>query len=84
MADCDSYMMDDNAKSVTGMIEGLRILARYMGKGEAQKYFCGAEHDIIYFYVSPEKCSEDSEDGIRLSQLGFHPEEDVDAWGYFS
>ncbi len=81
MAD-DHYMKDPRAKSVGGMIAGLTILSGYLKDGLASKYFCGGEHDIIYFYVSLEDLPEESPHGIELQRLGFHAEDD--AWGYFT
>lgn len=78
----DVYMKDSRAKSVEGMIAGLTILSGYLKDASATKYFCGAEHDVLYVYVSPEDCPEDSAHGIELQRLGFHA--DDDAWGYFT
>lgn len=79
------YNKDLKAKSVTGFIEALNLLAKYMDEGIETKYFCGAEHDALYIYTGdgglPE---EESEDGLRLSELGFHWDEDVEGWSYFT
>ena len=58
--------------TVTELIEALTILAKYMDKGMETSYFMGSDHDIIYFWVEDGKCTEDSEDGKRLIELGFH------------
>lgn len=78
----DDYMKDPRAKSVAGMIAGLTILSGYLKDGMATTYFCGGEHDIIYFYVSLDDLPEDSDHGVELQRLGFHAEDD--AWGYFT
>lgn len=83
MAD-DDYMKDPRAKSVEGMIAGLTILSEYLKDGMATKYFCGGEHDIIYFYVSLEDLPKESPHGVELQRLGFHADDDADAWGLFT
>jgi len=83
MMNDESYMRDPMAKTVNGFIEALEILARYMKDGKERKFFCGAEHDEIYFYTEngPDELSDD---GVRLSELGFHFEEDAEGWVYFT
>lgn len=79
----DTYAQDNEAKSVLGFIEGLNILSKYMKNQRSTKYFCGAEHDVLYIYTEEERTpSEDSSEGIRLSELGFHME--GDGWAYFT
>ncbi len=83
------YGTDPKSKSVAGFIEGLQILAKYMKQGLDTKFFCGGEHDVIYFYAEQDenylsKLSKESEDGLRLSALGFHFDEDVENWSYFT
>ncbi len=77
------YNKDPKAKSVEGFIEGLQILSKYMNNGIETKYFCGAEHDILYTYAEnpPDR---ESEDGLRLSELGFHWNEDCEGYAYFT
>ena len=57
------------------LIAGLQILSKYTTDD------CCAEHDIIYFYVNEEDLPEDSEDGQKLQELGFHLDEN--GWAYF-
>jgi hypothetical protein len=84
------YMKDPNAKNVLGFIQGLNLLAPYMKEGVNTTYFLGAEHDIIYIYtestyeedVERGYPKEDSPDGLRLSELGFHYDEY--GWAYFT
>jgi hypothetical protein len=68
------YMTHPKAKTVEGFVIGLHILCKYMDDRLNQKFFLGAEHDIIYIYA--EKPEEGSHDGLRLSELGFHYEEE--------
>lgn len=83
MADED-YMKDPRAKSIEGMIAGLTILSGYLKDGMATTYFCGGEHDEIFFYVSLDDLPEDSAHGLELQSLGFHADEDVETWAYFT
>lgn len=76
------YMQDDRSKTVEGVIEALTILSKYMTNGMQERFFCGAEHDELFFYVDVSKCPENSEDGQRLSRLGFHVSDDF--WAYFT
>jgi hypothetical protein len=81
------YGTDPKSNSVAGLIEGLQILAKYMKKGLDTKFFCGGEHDIVYFYTDTPSDEEggltsESPDGLRLSALGFYLDEDVDNWAY--
>lgn len=81
------YGTDPKSKSVAGFIEGLQILAKYMKEGLDTKYFCGGEHDIVYFYMDTPSDEEggltsESSDGLRLSALGFYLDKDVDNWAY--
>ena len=52
------------------LAEVMTIFAKYSEEG----YMLGAEHDVIYVYVNPEKVSE--EDIKRLDELGFHADTD--------
>ena len=59
--------------------EALLILAKYNDSG-----YISAEHDIIYSGVSTENLPEDSEDGVRLIELGWHNDREYDAgWSKF-
>ncbi len=78
------YMKDARAKSVEGLIAALAIFAKYLKKGQKEKFFTGASHDVLYFYVDLEKLPEDSEDGRILVGLGFHADEDSENWAYFT
>lgn len=81
----DLYMSDPKAKTVEGFIEGLTILAQYAEKGMAHKYGFGAEHDVIHLWLTPlGAVPEDGQDGRRLQALGFHADEDMDQWQYFT
>lgn len=82
----DNYMTDPRSKSIEGFIAGLTILSKYMKGGLREKYAFGGEHDIIHIWgdVTLEIVPPDSEDGLALSALGFHPEEDLDQWAYYT
>lgn len=60
--------------SPNDFIKALAILGKYLKDGMDTKYFLGAEHDVIYFYVGIEELPEDSDDGKALVELGFHVE----------
>lgn len=77
----EGYMSDQNSKSVKGFIEALGIFAKHYEKGDAKKYFMGAEHDELFIYDT-EEITEDSEDGKRLEALGFHY--NGEGWSYFT
>lgn len=66
------------------LIAVLQILGKYLDNGMDTKWFFGAEHDIVYFYVESEKCPEDSEDGKALVELGLFLDADTDQWAKFT
>ena len=79
------YNQDPNAKSVLGFIQGLSLfLQQFMKHGADTKYFLGAEHDVIYIYTEGGKPDEECAEGLRLSELGFHYDEDVEGWAYYT
>ncbi len=78
------YNKDPRAKSVLGFIDGLNILAPHMELGVDSKYFLGSEHDNIYIYTEEGAPAEESAEGLRLSELGFHYDEDVEGWAYYT
>lgn len=78
----DNYMKDPRAKSAEGFIAALQIFAKYWPKGMSNSFFMGAEHDILYIYDSD--IPEDSDDGRELNGLGFHRDDDIDGWAYFT
>jgi len=80
----DLYMKAPEANSIKGFIEALNIFAKYVEKGIDEPYFCGAEHDELHIYVKTDDLPEDSPDGRRLSELGFHTNGETDSWGYFT
>lgn len=43
-----------------------------------------AEHDIIYSGIETDVISEDSEDGERLTELGWHISSDAGMWAHFT
>jgi len=82
MNDNDNYMDDPRAKTVEGFIVALKIFAKYMEKGEKRAFFCGAAHDELFIYADGPL--ESSEDGVLLTALGFHFDEDAECWRYFT
>lgn len=61
------------------LAEALLILAKYDDSG-----YVSAEHDNIFSCVSTEDLPEDSEDGRRLIELGWHVDTEYDAgWSKF-
>ena len=67
--------------TISAFIEGLEIFAsRYFQNGRGERYFCDAQHDIIYFYVHANDLPENSEDGKYLIELGFYIDEDTEQW----
>lgn len=65
-------------------IEGLKIMAPHYPKGMDTDFFMEAQHDVVYFHVTDINIPEDSEDGKRLEELGFHYAEDADCWAKFT
>ncbi len=60
------------------LIEGLTILAMHAEPGQ----FCGAEHDILFVYVSAEALPADSDDGRKLETMGFRIDDNAGNWAY--
>lgn len=83
MEDLDNlYMSDPKAKTVSGFIEALTILAKYMREGMDAAHFTAAEHDILYV-MTQEELEKNSSDGHRLIALGWHLDDDG-SWAYFT
>jgi hypothetical protein len=74
------YMKDPKSKTIEGFVIGLHILSKYMEDGLNQRFFCGAEHDVLYIYADAP--AEESPEGLRLSELGFHRDEE--SWAFFT
>lgn len=72
------------AKTIESFIEALNIAAKYAKAGLQEKYLLNAEHDVIYLSVSSETLTEESADGARLSELGWHCDSSTDSWAYFT
>lgn len=66
-----------NAKSIC---EALNIIGKHT---DLAKEWLSAEHDILYFPISLEVISEDSEDGKALISLGAHVDSESDSWACF-
>jgi hypothetical protein len=73
-----------NDKSVSGFIEALSILSQYMKEGPKTSYFLGAEHDILYVYTEAGLPLPSTDEGRRLQDLGFHVDNDVEGWAYYT
>ena|ERR1700676_1323900 len=78
------YNKSPDAKSIKGFIDALYILAPYMKLGVDTKYSFGAEHDSLYVYTEDGKPEEESPEGLRLSELGFHWNEESEGWAYYT
>lgn len=74
----DNYLKDKRANTVEGWIEAFKILAKY---GDASKFFCYAEHDILYLPFGP---PDDTEDAQTLRGLGFHRDSETGDWAKFT
>lgn len=79
-----SIKEDADASSVTGWIRALTIFGKHFDKGMKETYFCGGEHDAVYFYVETEILEPTSEDGKILISLAFHPDTDSGNWCKFT
>ena len=45
----------------------------------------GGEHDIVHMWICDlDALPEDSDDGRMLTALGFHADEDLDQWQWFT
>ena len=80
----DNYLSDPRAKSIEGFIAALQIIAKHKPKGLSEKYFCGAEHEVLYIYDCGESIPPGSDDGNALESLGFHFDGDAETWAYFT
>lgn len=82
----DLYMKDPRAKTVEGFIAGLTLLAAHMPNGLSQKFAFGGGHEEIFIWgdVTLDAVPRDSEEGHKLIALGFHADEDLDQWSYFT
>jgi len=81
----DLYLKDPKAKTLEGFIEAIQIFAKHKKLGLAEPYVFSAEHDVIYTNIDEEELPEDSEDGKRLSMLGWHVSSDIEgSWAYFT
>ena len=69
---------DSNYKTYAGLAESFEIFSKY----DEGKLRTSAEHDIIYAGPDPKDVS--TPDAIRLKQLGWHTEEELDCFGYFT
>lgn len=60
---------------ISDMRKSLDIFEKYLGSDD--KYWDGgAEHDIVYSYLTIYRIPEDSEDGKLLLLYGWHVEDD--------
>lgn len=75
---------EDIANSPEGWVETFEILAKYMSNGMQTKFFLEAEHDVIYSHISADDVPANSEDGLRLVELGWHLDSDIECWAYFT
>ena len=71
-------------KTIENFISALYVIAKYEPRGLATKYFLEAEHDVIYTHIEASQIAEGSVDGVRLIELGFHLDDDLGVWVYFT
>jgi hypothetical protein len=76
-----TYGRAPEAKTIRGFIEALQILATAIPDGLDAKYTMDSEHDVLW---SDGNIALDSEAGKRLMLLGWHFDEEVDRWAYFT
>ncbi|MCK5605795.1 hypothetical protein KAR91_28120 [Candidatus Pacearchaeota archaeon] len=65
--------------SLEQMIEACQIFLKYKDQYQGLH----GEHDIIYSGIYSDVIPEDSEDGKRLVELGWHQSSEGDMWGLF-
>lgn len=65
--------------SISSVIEGMRILAKYLPIGE-ESSVGGAEHDVLY--VCPPETDVTDVDAEKLVALGWHLDEEM-GWSRF-
>mgnify|MGYP001582439200 CR=1 FL=1 len=68
--------------NIYGFILALEVFSEFMPDGLQETNFLESEHDIIYSHISNEQIPKDSENGMMLSDLGWHLEDEV--WAYFT
>ena len=71
-----------DAYTIRGFIQALQIMAKYTKNHLDESHFLDAQHDEIYTYLTIEQLPENSQDGLRLQQLGWF--EDCDYWSTFT
>lgn len=75
---------DERYKTIEGLIEALQIIAKYNGGGLKAQFILMAEHDIIWMDSDLGPPAEDSDDGKRLIELGWHYDRSAEVWAYFT
>lgn len=68
------FMKDPQSKSIEGFYKALKIMKEHCEMDD--RFFMGAEHDLIYFYCGKEPDSIDEEILMELSRLGVHWDSD--------
>ena len=69
---------DPNYKSWAGLAEAFQIFSKY-GEG---KWGTSAEHDVIYAGLNPKYVA--TPERLRLEQLGWFVDEEMECFGYFT
>jgi len=67
--------------SLQNFSTGLLIFSKYLPEGMHSRHQLGADHDEIYIYVSQEEIPAESDEGLKLQELGFTPHEGGN-WSY--
>ena len=66
--------MSKEPTPIEELLEAIKIFLKY----DEGQYPINADHDIIYFYVDPNKVCES--DHIRLEELGFDVHQEFDCY----
>lgn len=69
-------------RTIQNFIEALEMIAKHSTKGLDQEYFIEPGHDIIWSDINTNTVTEESADGQKLQELGWHVTE-IGLWAYF-
>ena len=70
--------------TIDQMRKSLDIFAKYDKRGENAWWCAGADHDIVWSSYGETHIEENSEDGKRLTNLGWHLSSEFDCWSMFT
>jgi hypothetical protein len=72
-----------HSRTIRGLIEGLEILSKYMEYGSDQDAF-DFQHDVMYAGPSFAASEMSDEDRVRLGELGWSWDDELDSWRKWS